>query len=270
MGMVYSSRVAALEGVSQPGVVVPAGKTVGRIRAVAGEHGAARHALFFGVLVEQVLGADGDVQVFGEVVTKVEVGDPLGAVDPVEAAVGGDVDLFVRAVTGQGQVEVEAVDAPVTAQDQLGLGLHIGDQAAGLTVHQVIGGAKDVGGRLVVEYLGLVPVERRRPLQRAVRADVLVVVADQVHAFGAGVGAVDEVLAAVGGVDAVVLQDLGHFRAEQGAGQGDAVTQVDHVGVGGEVKAVGGREGETEAEVGRALGFQAFGAQGLGDRQTTG
>ncbi len=154
--------------------------------------------MFLGVEVEQVLGADRDVQGFGEVVAKVEVGDPFGAVESVQAAVGGDVDFLVGAIACQGQVEVEAVEAPVAAENQLGAGLDAGDQIARLAIHQVIGGAQDGGGRLVVEDPGLVPIERRRPLQRAVLANVLVVVADQIHAFGAGVGAVDEVLAAGG------------------------------------------------------------------------
>src|SRR5690606_9674011 len=112
------------------------------------------------------------------------------------------------------------------------------------------------------------PVERGGPLQRAVLAQVLAVIADQVQALGASVGTVDEVLAAGGGRDAIALQHLGDFRAKQGAGEGDAVTHVDHGGGGGEGQAIGGREGEPQAEGGRALRLQLLRAECLGGGRT--
>src|SRR5690606_12388995 len=81
---ILSCQVLALKGVSQPGVVIAASKTVGRIGAVAADHGAAGNPLLFGIDVEQVLGPDGDVEVFAEVVAKVQIGDPFGAVHPVQ------------------------------------------------------------------------------------------------------------------------------------------------------------------------------------------
>ncbi len=58
-------------------------------------------------------------------------------------------------------------------QDEFGLGLDVGDQVARLAIHQLIGRAEIEVEALVVEDLGLVPVERRGPLQGAEPGQVL-------------------------------------------------------------------------------------------------
>ncbi|MNE83605.1 hypothetical protein D3C80_1804310 [compost metagenome] len=66
-----------------------------------------------------------------------------------------------------------------------------------------------------------------------------------------------------GGRHADAVEQGGDARPLEAFAEYQAIAQVDHVAVHGQAQVFARCQGEAEAEVGRALGFQRFGAQSL-------
>ena len=201
-------------------------------------------------------------------VVDVQVGDPgrreTAVVDRRGAVLG------VLAVAGQVQADLELVDAPDRAQQQLGIRQAVLEVALALAVVTAVRAQGLLGGVGGVDGIdrGGVPVEAQGVAQVAVGTDVLPVVADQVDAAGGGVEGVGEVGHRLVGRQPGRREDRLDLRgAAQVAGLGDAVLDLDLVGIQGDAGVVDRLQGQAEADVGRLLRFQGGGAEGLGHRR---
>ncbi|MNL13130.1 hypothetical protein D3C87_1340260 [compost metagenome] len=159
------------------------------------------------------------------------------------------------------------MDRPVGGEDHLAAGGGLGDQRTGLATEQLIAAVQRRElrrGVVDAEDLRVVVVQRRSPSHRAEAVQVLSVVTHHIDARSARAGAIAEELRPGGGRHANAVEQSGDSRALETLAQNQAITQVDHVAVHGQAQVFTRGQGEAEAEVGRALGFQRFGTQRLG------
>ncbi|MNN27024.1 hypothetical protein D3C81_1405460 [compost metagenome] len=208
--------------------------------------------------VEQVDRARRQGQPQVEAVGHIQVGHPLRPEGLVQRRVGGVAALpFAIAPLRHG--DAPAVIQPVGAQGQLVLGGTVLDQALGVAADDLVAG--DTAHIVQPGDAGVVARIAAVEVQAPPAAQLKLVVAGQLETIGAGVGDV--------GVERSAL-DIGVGRAgengrdhrrRQLVGQGDAVVDVDAVGIQGKRGVWQRTPDQAHGDVGRFLGLERLATQ---------
>ncbi|MNE44487.1 hypothetical protein D3C80_1387160 [compost metagenome] len=208
--------------------------------------------------VEQVDRARRQGQAQVKAVRHIQVGHPLRAEGLVQRRVGG-VAALPLAIASLRHGDAPAVVQPVGAQGQLVFGRTILDQALGVAADDLVAG--DAANIVQPGDAGIVACIAAIEVQAPPAAHVQLVVAGQFEPVGAGVGDVTVERCALDVGVGRTREDRADHRGRQLVGQGDAVVDVDAVGIERDRGIRQRAPDQAYGEVGRLLGLERLAAQ---------